>query len=103
MTTPEAKVKAKVNKVLARYKDLYRYMPVPSGYGAPSLDYVCCYRGQFFAIETKAPGKKPTAVQMHTIAAMERAGARVFVIDHVDATGPLEEYLEATSRDPHQP
>jgi hypothetical protein len=59
--TPEGKVKAAVNKVLARYKKIYRFMPVPYGYGESSLDYLICVNGRFVAIETKAPGKKPAA------------------------------------------
>ena len=27
------------------------------------MDFLGCYRGRFFAIETKAPGKKPTLRQ----------------------------------------
>lgn len=42
-------------------------MPVPSGYGVPTLDFIGCYKGFFFAIETKAPGKEPTPRQRKTI------------------------------------
>jgi hypothetical protein len=80
-TTPEGKVKKKVSDLLKATPGVYYYMPVPGGFGAATLDYVGCYLGRFFGIETKAPGQKPTARQLQTIAAMERAGGKIFVID----------------------
>lgn len=56
-------------------------MPVPSGFGESTLDYIGCYRGKYFAIETKAPGKKPTDRQNMVIDKMRKAGGKVFVID----------------------
>jgi hypothetical protein len=55
-------------------------MPVQTGYGAPALDYLLCYKGRFIAIETKAPGGKLTALQEITKAAMEAAGAIVLIV-----------------------
>jgi hypothetical protein len=78
--TPEARVKDKIKKVLKAY-GAYWHMPVQSGLGAPSLDFVGCVRGRFYAVEAKAKGKKPTPRQNITIMEMERAGGRVFVID----------------------
>jgi len=79
--TPEGKVKALIKKLLDEYKpNLYGYMPVPSGYGEPTLDYLCCYKGEAFAIEAKAPGKEPTSRQDATIERMTEAGMRVFVV-----------------------
>ena len=93
--TPEAKVKAKVKRALANYPDAYTYMPVPGGFGAVSLDFLICFRGQFIAVETKAPGKKPTKLQEVTMAAMRRAGAKVFVIDgSADTMAPLLQLFE---------
>jgi hypothetical protein len=80
MSTPEGKVKAQVKKVLTKY-DAYWHCPVQNGLGAPSLDFICCIKGQYFAIETKAPGGKPTPRQEQTIEAIRKAGGKVFVID----------------------
>jgi penicillin-binding protein-related factor A (putative recombinase) len=41
-------------------------MPVPSGYGESTLDYIGCYKARFFAIETKKPGGKLTPRQQNT-------------------------------------
>jgi hypothetical protein len=80
-TTPEGKVKAKVNAALKALRhDCYRFMPVQSGYGAQTLDYLLCIKGNFVAIETKAPGKKLTPLQEGTKAAIEQAGGFVFVV-----------------------
>lgn len=70
-------------------------MPVPYGYGPTTLDYLGCIRGKFFAIEAKAPGKKPTPLQINTIERIRAAGGRTFVIDGVscDDYAELERFL----------
>lgn len=94
----ERNVKDAVKKVLTSSKRsaIYFNMPVPAGYGTPTLDFIGCYMGYFFAVETKAPGKKPTARQNATIFEMEQTGAAVFVIDNVttEALAPLERWLD---------
>lgn len=87
--TPEAKVKRAISKLLSRYK-VYSYMPVPYGYGPTTLDYLGCIRGKFFAVEAKAPGKKPTPLQNNTIERIRAAGGVAFVIDGVGCEGYLE-------------
>jgi hypothetical protein len=68
-------------------------MPVPSGFGKSGLDYTGCHYGRFFAIETKAPGKRPTARQLTTIEQMRRAGAKVFVIDADEGLAELNDWI----------
>lgn len=81
--TPEAKVKHEIKKVLDQLSPyVYYHMPVQGmSMGKPTLDFVGCCCGQFFAIEAKAPGKKPTPRQRLMIAEMTPAGAQVFIID----------------------
>lgn len=80
-TTTEGKVKKKLRQMFARYEpELYYFMPVQTGYGAPGLDFHCVFRGWAFFVETKAPGKKLTPRQKFTAAAMERAGGKIFVV-----------------------
>lgn len=93
--TPEGKIKRLVTQELKSRQDIYYFMPVPGGYGDATLDYVGCYRGKYFAIETKKPGGKPTARQEHTIRRMRAAGAQVFVIDG-DLTD-LKHWLDTTT------
>lgn len=67
MATPEAKVKAKVKALLAKYK-VYYFMPATHGYGSSGVpDIVACMQGKFIGIETKANGGVPTALQMKNL------------------------------------
>jgi len=83
--TPEGKVKLQVRRALTHLRDkgypVYYHMPVQNGMGKPTLDFIGCINGKFFAIETKAPRKKPTERQESTIEEMRKAGAHVFVYD----------------------
>ena len=78
-TTPEGKVKAKVKAMLKEY-GAYQHWPVQHGYGAACLDCHGCYNGLYFAIETKAPGKRPTPRQAITIEDILFRGGKVLVI-----------------------
>ena len=90
--TPEGIVKKKVKKVLNEYKAYY-FMPVQNGMGAPALDFHCICNGVGFCIETKAPGKKPTARQAATILKISAAGGKCFVIDGDESLQELREWL----------
>jgi hypothetical protein len=81
--TPEGRVKAAVNNILKPYIKrgyVYKFMPVQSGFGKKTLDYLLCVGGRFVAIETKAPGKKPTPLQDVCIREIRAAGGEVWVI-----------------------
>lgn len=90
MSTPEGKVKARVKNLLTAY-DAYWFCPVQNGMGDQALDFmhVTIPGVPIFAVETKAPGKKPTVRQQRTIAEIRAAGGTVFVID-----GDLQELEE---------
>lgn len=106
-TTPEGRVKLKVRDLLAEYAGMYSYWPVPSGYGKASLDILGCYRGRFFSVETKAPGKKPTLRQTMEINDIEAAMGRTFIIAGVDSPvlkelkDWLDQLTETVPYDPH--
>lgn len=80
--TPEGKVKAKV-KAWLKDRNAYWFCPVQNGMGSPALDFmhVTIPGYPVIAIETKAPGKKPTVRQERTIREIREAGGTVFVID----------------------
>ena len=91
--TPEGRVKAKIKRILNR-ADAYYFMPVQTGYGLPTLDFLCFHRGRGLAIEAKAPGKKPTKRQEAIIHDIQLSGAKVLVIDGDQRTyAKLEEWL----------
>src|SRR5208282_5348050 len=81
MATPESKVKAKINHALKTLPRCYKFMPVQSGLGAKSLDYLLCIDGRFVAIEAKAPGKDYTELQRDHKRRIQEAGGLVFLVD----------------------
>ena len=82
--TPEGRVKAQIKKILTE-AGAYYAMPVASGYGnAGTPDFLVCFRCQFLAIEAKANGNKPTALQEATMQKIRDAGGRVLVIDETN-------------------
>jgi hypothetical protein len=95
VTTPEGKVKDAVKKVLGKVRPgLWWYMPVQYGTGVSGVpDFVGCSRGRFFAVEAKAAGKKPSALQRLALEDMELAEGKVFVI-----TGERDPVLDELER-----
>jgi hypothetical protein len=91
-TTPEGKIKAKVKKLLNRHK-VYSHMPVQNGMGSPTLDFVCCFLGAYLAIETKAPGKKPTPRQQKTMGQIRAAEGLALVVSCDDDIEKLDQLL----------
>lgn len=92
MATPEGKVKSEVKKIIEKYGSrIDSYWPVPAGYGESHLDCLLCVGGMFVAIETKAPGKKPTPRQKYRMGTVTRAGGIAMVIDGTDKTTTYEQ------------
>lgn len=77
--TPEGKIKQKVKAYLDEI-GAYWFMPVQGGYGARTVDFLVCYKGNFFGIETKAEGKKPTKLQEFCMRKICKAGGECFVV-----------------------
>lgn len=103
MATPESRVKHAVNRVLGNYPESYVVKAVPFGYGESTLDYLVCHYGVFISIETKAPGKKPTARQNWMIAQVITAQGVHFTIDGADKCGPLQVFLEQVKQNAVSP
>jgi hypothetical protein len=91
---PEAKVKREVKKQL-KALGAYQYWPVTQGFGATTVDCLACLAGAFVAIETKAPGKKPTPLQLTTLERIRISGGISLVIDSVDMAKSLPETINA--------
>ena len=89
--TPEAKVKAKVKKIRADMGAYYA-MPLGTGFGNSGVpDFLVCYQGAFVGIECKANGNKPTALQLHHMMQIRKAGGRSFVVDETNIDKLREE------------
>jgi hypothetical protein len=97
MATPEGKVKNKVKDLLKKY-GAYWHCPVQNGMGSPSLDFICCIKGKYFGIETKAGNKQPTPRQESTIHAIQSAGGRAFVVNEVSGMDLLETWLNEVTQ-----
>lgn len=83
--TPEGRVKAAVKKYLASIGAWYA-MPMGTGFGSSGVpDFLISWHGGFYAVETKAPGKRnnTTALQKMQIAAINATGGIAVVIDDV--------------------
>lgn len=90
--TPEAKVKARIKKILAGVGAYYA-MPMGTGFGnSGTPDFLVCHQGKFLAIEAKANGNKPTALQMKYLNDVTRAGGVALVIDETNVE-TLKEWL----------
>ena len=72
--TPEKRVKTKVESVL-KSEGAYYFFPATHGYGRSGVpDIIACVNGRFLAIECKAGGNKPTALQVREIEKIRCAG-----------------------------
>ena len=81
--TPEGKVKDEVKKVLKEFNVWY-FCPMQNGFGVVGIpDFICCFDGKFFAIETKAPSKinNTTPNQDRVIKEIKDHGGYVIVVD----------------------
>ena len=94
--TPEAKIKNKINKLLYSFGEkVYFFMPVPSGYGRSSIDYLLCVDGLFVGLEAKKPKGKPTLRQQGVLEDIRAAGGSTFVIDDDDDIEALDKFIRA--------
>lgn len=86
MTTPEAKVKAKI-KALLKEHNVYYAMPIGTGYGNAGVpDFLCCAGGTFLAIEAKAGKGTTTALQEKNLRQIRECKGTALVINENDLT-----------------
>ena len=79
--TPESLVKKRIKDVLKKV-GAYYVMPHGAGYGnAGAPDFIVCLRGEFIGIEAKAGGNKATALQLHNLMEIRKAGGKSFVVN----------------------
>jgi Holliday junction resolvase len=77
--TPEAKVKAKVKKLLEELR-IYYFFPATHGYGRSGVpDIIGCFMGLFVAIECKAGKGQLTGLQELELTKIKAAGGFTFV------------------------
>ena len=81
MSTPEGKVKRKVDKALHAL-GVWWFSPQAGPYGRAGVpDRIVCAAGVFVGIEVKADAtKKPTRLQKNCMEKIEASGGRCFVV-----------------------
>jgi Holliday junction resolvase len=97
--TPEGRVKTAIKAFLKSLHDCWYFMPATHGYGSSGVpDIVGCYKGVFFAIEVKAPGKRNTvtALQMMQINGISEAMGWAIVSDDVDRVREMFAMIDLT-------
>ena len=91
--TPEAKVKAKIKKILKDH-GVYYAMPIGTGYGNSGVpDFLCCANGHFLAIEAKAGKGTTTALQEKNLQQIAEAKGLTMVVRE-DNLDKLEERIK---------
>jgi len=78
----EGDVKKAVKKIFARFGDqLWYYMPAANGYGRAGIpDFIGCYRGHFFAVETKFGSNDLSTNQVREVQNLKVADAQVWIV-----------------------
>ena len=91
--TPEAKVKARVKKILDAH-NVYHFSPFQAGMGRAGIpDIICCCDGKFLAVECKAGKGKTTPLQEREISSIKEHGGVALVIRE-DNMHELEEAIK---------
>jgi Holliday junction resolvase len=83
-STPEAKVKAAVKKLLDEL-GIYHFSPVQNGMGRAGIpDIIGCFRGRFLGIECKAGKGKTTALQDLELEKIRQAKGFAYVVNETN-------------------
>lgn len=89
--TPEAKVKAKIRKILEEL-ECYYAMPIGTGYGNAGVpDFLVCIRGCFVGIEAKAGKGTTTALQDKNLKLIREAGGLALIVNEQNLDGLKKE------------
>ena len=95
--TPEAKVKARVKKVLDTH-EIYHFSPATGGYGRAGVpDIICCFDGLFVGLEIKSGSNKPTALQEREMQRICEAGGNAYLINE-EEVDKLDEWITLCRR-----
>lgn len=81
----EKAIENKIKQYLKTVEYLYFFKEHGGLYGTAGVpDIICCYKGQFIALEVKAPDGKATALQDATIKRIRKAGGVAEVVRSVE-------------------
>lgn len=75
----ERDVKRPLRKLLEEI-GAYQFWPVPTGFGARTIDVLFCWQGRFYGVETKRPGvEQATVAQNRVMSLIQSAGGRTCI------------------------
>lgn len=79
----EGDVKKVVKKVFNSYgDDIWYFMPPANGYGRSGIpDFLGCYKGRMFAVETKFGNNQPTNNQVRELNNLKYNEAQVWIVN----------------------
>ena len=90
--TPEAKVKKQGRAILTKM-GMYFFPTFSGGFGRSGVpDDIGCYQGWFVAVEYKANGGKPTALQVKNLEDIRKSGGIALLINETNVS-QLEELI----------
>lgn len=80
---PEAAIKARIRAWFLA-QGAYVFAPVQMGMGMSTVDQLVCFKGRFIGVETKVPGKYPSARQYQTLKEIEDAGGQSYWVTSLE-------------------
>lgn len=81
----EKDVKERVKKIVTfLVPDAYIFMPVQSGFGQSTLDFLIGINGFLLAVETKISGKRPTVRQTKILGEITKSKSFGLIIDELN-------------------
>lgn len=96
-TTPEGKIKNKLDKMLKSYgKDVWYFNPQAGIFGKSGIpDKILCVNGNFIGVECKADRtKKPTVLQLQCINKIRNAKGVCFVVYDDETINQVRLHIE---------
>ena len=77
----ESTITNNIRKYLATVPGLFFWKTHGAQFGKAGIpDIIICYHGKFIALEVKASGRMPTALQSNTIGKIRKAGGIAYVV-----------------------
>jgi hypothetical protein len=80
---PEAAIKAGIRSWFLQ-QGAYVFAPVQMGMGMSTVDQLVCFKGKFLGIESKVPGKHPTARQYQALREIHEAGGQAYWVTSLE-------------------
>jgi hypothetical protein len=80
---PEAAIKARIRGWFLQH-GAYVFAPVQMGLGMSTVDQLVCFKGKFLGIESKVPGKHPTARQYQALKEISAAGGQAYWVTSLE-------------------